>query len=69
MANEASPIINIFQAPAAAPPPPSNFDLGKLAADFGKSRNTDWTVDIGIKIVLSGGLLAPPELQAAKPNP
>jgi uncharacterized tellurite resistance protein B-like protein len=44
MTNEASPIINIFQAPAAAPPPPSNFDLGKLAADFGKSRNTDWTV-------------------------
>jgi len=26
-------------------------------------RNTDWTVDMGIKIVLSGGLLAPPELQ------
>ena len=44
MANEATPIINIFQTPAAAPPPPTNFDLGKLAADFGKSRNTDWTV-------------------------
>jgi uncharacterized membrane protein len=24
-------------------------------------RNTDWTVDVGIKIVLSGGLLAPSE--------
>jgi uncharacterized membrane protein len=29
-------------------------------------RNTDWTVDVGIKIVLSGGLLAPPELQSGK---
>lgn len=28
-------------------------------------RNTDWTVDIGIKIVLSGGLLAPPKLDIA----
>lgn len=25
-------------------------------------RNTDWTVDMGIKIVLSGGLLAPPQV-------
>jgi uncharacterized membrane protein len=29
-------------------------------------RSTDWTVDMGIKIVLSGGLLAPPELQPGK---
>jgi uncharacterized membrane protein len=28
-------------------------------------RNTDWTVDMGIKIVLSGGLLAPPRLDVA----
>jgi uncharacterized membrane protein len=28
-------------------------------------RNTDWTVDLGIKIVLSGGLLAPAEFSAA----
>jgi uncharacterized membrane protein len=26
-------------------------------------RNTDWTVDLGIKIILSGGLLAPPNLE------
>jgi uncharacterized membrane protein len=26
--------------------------------------NTDWTVDVGIKIVLSGGLLAPHEFLA-----
>ncbi len=25
-------------------------------------RSTDWTVDMGIKIVLSGGLLAPPQI-------
>ena len=25
-------------------------------------RNTDWSVDMGIKIVLSGGLLAPHDL-------
>ncbi len=31
-------------------------------------RNTDWTVDLGIKIVLSGGLLAPPELNGG-PQP
>jgi len=29
----------------------------------GQVRNTTWTVDMGIKIVLSGGLLAPPHLQ------
>lgn len=28
-------------------------------------RNTDWTVDLGIKIILSGGLLAPPQLEAS----
>lgn len=28
-------------------------------------RNTDWTVDLGIKIVLSGGLLAPAEFSQA----
>ncbi len=28
-------------------------------------RNTDWTVDMGIKIVLSGGLLAPPHIGVA----
>jgi uncharacterized membrane protein len=32
-------------------------------------RNTDWTVDLGIKIVLSGGLLAPPELAAGHQPP
>jgi uncharacterized membrane protein len=31
-------------------------------------RNTDWTVDMGIKIVLSGGLLAPHELQSQQPT-
>jgi len=30
-------------------------------------RNTDWTVDMGIKIVLSGGLLAPPVLEGTHP--
>lgn len=39
----ASDVINIFQAPAERAPEPS-FNLEKLAADFGKSRNTDWTV-------------------------
>jgi uncharacterized membrane protein len=32
-------------------------------------RNTDWTVDMGIKIVLSGGLLAPPRLDTARLPP
>ncbi len=33
-------------------------------------RNTDWTVDLGIKIVLSGGLLAPSEFKlTADPSP
>jgi uncharacterized membrane protein len=32
-------------------------------------RNTEWSVDMGIKIVLSGGLLAPKELQAAPNTP
>jgi uncharacterized membrane protein len=31
-------------------------------------RNTDWSVDTGIKIVLSGGLLAPHELQPKQPQ-
>jgi uncharacterized membrane protein len=30
-------------------------------------RDTDWSVDMGIKIVLSGGLLAPAELSAGMP--
>jgi len=42
MANDVSPVINIFQAPPERPP--STFNLEKLAADFGKNRNTDWTV-------------------------
>jgi uncharacterized membrane protein len=32
-------------------------------------RNTDWTVDMGIKMILSGGLLAPPNLQAGSNSP
>ncbi len=32
-------------------------------------RNTDWTVDQGIKIVLSGGLLAPGELNFGSATP
>lgn len=43
MANDLSPVINIFQA-APERPPASSFDFEKLAADFGKNRNTDWTV-------------------------
>lgn len=43
MSNEVSPVINIFQAPPERAPEPS-FNLEKLAAEFGKSRNTDWTV-------------------------
>jgi uncharacterized membrane protein len=31
-------------------------------------RNTDWSVDLGIKIVLSGGLLAPHELHSQAPT-
>jgi uncharacterized membrane protein len=31
-------------------------------------RNTDWSVDLGIKIVLSGGLLAPHELDSHASN-
>jgi uncharacterized membrane protein len=31
-------------------------------------RNTDWSVDLGIKIVLSGGLLAPHELHSHAAN-
>ena len=42
MSNDVSPVINIFQAPPERPP--GNFDLAKLAADFGKNRNSDWTV-------------------------
>jgi len=42
MPGEAGPITNIFQAPAERPP--SGLNLEKLAADFGVSRNTDWTV-------------------------
>jgi len=43
MATDSSQVINIFQAPPERPPQ-SSFNLEKLAADFGKSRNTDWTV-------------------------
>jgi uncharacterized tellurite resistance protein B-like protein len=43
MSNDVSPVINIFQAPPERPPA-ANFDLAKLAADFGKNRNSDWTV-------------------------
>jgi uncharacterized membrane protein len=32
-------------------------------------RNTDWSVDMGIKIVLSGGLLAPHDLAHAETQP
>lgn len=32
-------------------------------------RDTDWSVDMGIKIVLSGGLLAPPELMGTATPP
>ncbi|HVY88453.1 MAG TPA: tellurite resistance TerB family protein [Hyphomonadaceae bacterium] len=45
MANDVTPITNIaniFQAPPERPA--SSFNFEKLAADFGKSRNTDWTV-------------------------
>ena len=42
MANDAGSVINIFQA--APERPPATFNLEKLAADFGKNRNTDWTV-------------------------
>lgn len=42
MPSEASPIINIFQAPAERTS--SSFNLEKLAAEFGQNRNTDWTV-------------------------
>lgn len=43
MANDASGgVINFFQA--APERPPSNFNLEKLAAEFGKARNSDWTV-------------------------
>ena len=31
-------------------------------------RNTDWSVDLGIKIVLSGGLLAPATLHTTTPT-
>jgi uncharacterized tellurite resistance protein B-like protein len=42
MASDVSPVINFFEAPPERPP--SNFNLEKLAADFGKGRNSDWTV-------------------------
>ncbi len=32
-------------------------------------RATDWTVDMGIKIVLSGGLLAPPQITDSSGSP
>jgi uncharacterized membrane protein len=35
----------------------------------GQVRNTDWSVDLGIKIVLSGGLLAPHEFSHALAAP
>lgn len=43
MSNEASPVLNFFQAPPERPPETS-FNLEKLAAEFGKSRSSDWTV-------------------------
>jgi len=43
MSNEPSNLLSIFQAPVERPPETS-FDLEKLAADFSKNRNTDWTV-------------------------
>lgn len=42
MPSDVSPVINIFQA--APERPPSTFNFEKLAADFGKNRNSDWTV-------------------------
>lgn len=42
MSNETGQVINIFAPPAEKPP--STFNLEKLAADFSKNRNTDWTV-------------------------
>lgn len=41
MSSTSGPVINIFQAPSERPP--ASFDLEKLAADFGKNRQTDWT--------------------------
>jgi uncharacterized tellurite resistance protein B-like protein len=43
MANDGSPVLNFFQAPPERPPQ-TNFNLEKLAAEFGKNRNSDWTV-------------------------
>jgi len=42
MTTDLSPVINIFQAPPERSP--ANFNLEKLAADFGRNRNSDWTV-------------------------
>src|SRR5690349_5174310 len=42
MPSDVSPVINIFQA--APERPPTTFNFEKLAADFGKNRNSDWTV-------------------------
>lgn len=42
MTTDLSPVINIFQAPPERPP--ANFNLEKLAADFSKNRNSDWSV-------------------------
>jgi uncharacterized tellurite resistance protein B-like protein len=42
MSADISPVINIFQAPPERPA--SNFNLEKLAAEFSKNRNSDWTV-------------------------
>src|SRR5262249_22726093 len=42
MASDQSPVVNFFQAPPERPP--STFNLEKLASDFGKGRNSDWTV-------------------------
>ena len=43
MASDASPVLNFFEAPPERPPQ-TNFNLEKLAAEFGKNRNSDWTV-------------------------
>src|SRR5690242_12954933 len=42
MANDGGQVLNFFQAPPERPP--SNFNLEKLAAEFGKNRKSEWTV-------------------------
>jgi uncharacterized tellurite resistance protein B-like protein len=43
MTNEAGSVLNFFQAPPERPPA-TNFNLEKLAAEFGQNRNSDWSV-------------------------